>query len=130
MLTLAAIEYSPMIKAYKLYTGEDNHSHVITGVVADNLLTDAKSIRFHETPPHSTYDWHNAPTEQYVITLTGTLEFENRLGETFIIRPGEVLIAMDTTGTAHRWRMLGDEPWKRAYVAFDKDADINFVADK
>lgn len=119
-----------MIKAYKLYTGEDNHSHFITGTVAEGHLHDAVSVRFQESPPHSFYDWHNAPTEQYVVCLTGTLEFETRLGETFILHPGEVLIALDTTGSAHKWRMVDDAPWKRVYVAFNKDTVINFVPDK
>lgn len=118
-----------MIKAYKLFTGEDGHSHFISGTVAENLIHKAEGIRFKETPAVFEYDWHNAPTEQYVLTLTGTLEFETRLGEKFILRPGEVLIALDTTGSAHRWKMLGDEPWKRAYVSFAKDAEINFIPD-
>jgi len=116
-----------MIKAYKLYTGEDGHSHFIEGTVAENLIHHVVGIRFKESPPHSVYDWHNAPTEQYVLTLSGTLEFETFLGEKFILKPGEVLIALDTTGTAHRWRMIDDDPWKRVYVSFKNDADINFI---
>ena len=129
MLTLAHGKYL-MIKAYKLYTGDDNHSHFISGTVAENQLNDVVSIRFEESPPHSFYDWHNAPAEQYVISLSGMLEFETQLGEKFVLKPGEVLIALDITGTAHKWRIIGDEPWKRVYVAFDKDAAINFVPDK
>ncbi|OOQ60851.1 cupin domain-containing protein [Mucilaginibacter pedocola] len=118
-----------MIKAYKLYTGEDGHSHIKTGTVAQGVLNQASSIRFQESPPHSFYDWHNAPTTQYVITITGTLEFETALGETFLLKPGELLIAMDTTGTAHQWKMHGEDPWKRIYVAFDEGQEINFVED-
>lgn len=116
-----------MTKAYKIYTGPDGHTHVLEGTVAENHLTEATTIRFKETPPHSTYDWHTAPTTQYVITLAGTLQFETHSGEIFILKPGEVLIAMDTTGTGHKWQLLGDDPWKRVYVAFTKDTEINFV---
>lgn len=35
--------------------------------------------------------------------FVGTLEFTTRDGETFVLRPGEVLLAADTTGTGHRW---------------------------
>jgi quercetin dioxygenase-like cupin family protein len=119
-----------MIKAIKLYTGPDGHSHFITGTLVENELHKANSIRFRESPAGSSYDWHNAPTEQYVISLTGTLEFETRLGEKFILKPGEVLIALDTTGSAHRWQMIDDQPWKRAYVAFDKNDEINFIPDE
>jgi quercetin dioxygenase-like cupin family protein len=116
-----------MIKAYKLYTGADGHSHIQTGTVTQAVFNQASSIRFQESPPYSFYDWHNAPADQYVINLCGTLEFETRLGETFILRPGEVLIAMDTTGTAHQWKLIDDQPWKRAYVVFDPSQEVNFV---
>ncbi|MEO6500235.1 MAG: hypothetical protein ABIN95_14520 [Mucilaginibacter sp.] len=119
-----------MIKAYKLYTGDDNHSHIITGTVTEGELHEASSIRFKESPAHSFYDWHNAPAEQYVLSLTGTLEFETRPGEKFILKPGEVLIALDTTGTAHKWRLIDNEPWKRVYVAFAPGSVLNFVPDK
>ncbi len=117
-----------MIKAYKLYTGDDGHSHIQTGTVAEDQLHKATTIRFRESPAHSHYDWHNAPSVQYVISMCGTLEFETRPGEKFILKPGEILIAMDTTGTAHRWHMVDDDPWKRAYVTFD--GDFNFIPDE
>jgi quercetin dioxygenase-like cupin family protein len=119
-----------MIKAYKLYTGSDGHSHVQTGTVTRGVLNQASSIRFQESPPHSLYDWHNAPALQYVITLAGTLEFETFTGEKFILKPGELLIAMDITGTAHRWKLIDDEPWKRVYVVFDSPQQVNFIPDE
>jgi quercetin dioxygenase-like cupin family protein len=119
-----------MIKAYKLYTGADGHSHIQTGTVTEGIFSQASSIRFQESPPHSFYDWHNAPAEQYVITLSGTVEFETRPGETFIIKPGDLLIAMDTTGSAHKWKLIDEEPWKRIYVVFDPSQPINFIPDQ
>jgi hypothetical protein len=53
---------------------------------------------------------------QYVITLSGTLEFSTRDGDTFVLRPDEVLLAADTMGTGHRWRLIDDQPWQRLYV--------------
>jgi hypothetical protein len=50
--------------------------------------------------------------------------------ETFTIHPGDVLLATDHTGSGHRWRMLNDEPWKRAYVVFKKGANTHFVPDQ
>ncbi|WP_109606766.1 cupin domain-containing protein [Mucilaginibacter oryzae] len=119
-----------MIKAYRLYTGDDGHSHIETGKVELGQLNEALVIRFQESEPHAFYDWHNAPAEQYVITLSGTLEFETYPGEKFILKPGEILIAQDTTGTAHKWKLVDDEPWKRLYVTFDPEKPVNFVADK
>jgi quercetin dioxygenase-like cupin family protein len=119
-----------MIKAYKLYTGSDGHSHITPGFVAEGFLTEAVSISFKETAPHSFYDWHPAPATQYVICLIGTLRFETWLGETFVFKPGDVLIAMDTTGTGHKWQLIDNEPWKRAYIVFGNNATINFSEDK
>ncbi len=90
-------------------------------------MTEAISIRFKETPAYSFYDYHPAPVTQYVVTLSGTLLFETFLGDTFIFEPGDVLIAMDTTGSGHKWKMIDDQPWRRAYVAFKEDAIINFT---
>jgi quercetin dioxygenase-like cupin family protein len=130
IFSLAPSLYYPMLKAYKLYTGEDGHSHIKTGTVNEGMLNQASTVRFQESPPHSFYDWHNAPTCQYVINLLGTLEFETFPGETFILNPGEILVAMDTTGTAHRWKMKGEDPWRRVYIAFDESLPVNFVEDK
>jgi quercetin dioxygenase-like cupin family protein len=115
-----------MIKAYLLYTGEDGLSDFKEGFVSNDIMTSVVSVLFKETVPHSVYDWHPAPTTQYVVTLTGTLEFEMTSGKKFILRPGEILIAMDTTGPGHKWQMLGDDPWKRMYVLFNDANAINF----
>jgi quercetin dioxygenase-like cupin family protein len=116
-----------VIAAYRLYTGPDGHSHVERGSIAPGALIAAESILFKETPAHSSLDWHNDPIPQYVITLSGVLEFETRGGETFTLRPGEVLLAVDDTGSGHKWRLINDEPWKRAYIVFRTGADLQFV---
>lgn len=119
-----------MIRAYRLYTGNDGNSHVIPGRVNGDNLVDAPSIHFKETPPHSTFDWHNDPIPQYVITLSGVLEFATVGGETFTLHPGDVLLAEDHTGSGHKWRLINDEPWKRAYVIFKEGANTQFLPDK
>jgi quercetin dioxygenase-like cupin family protein len=119
-----------MIKAYHLYTGPDGNSHVTYGSVSGNELVASESILFKETAAHSSFDWHNDPIPQYVITLSGVLEFTTKGGETFTVHPGEVLIATDHTGTGHKWRLVNDEPWKRAYVVFKQGVDTRFVPDR
>jgi quercetin dioxygenase-like cupin family protein len=116
-----------MIRAYRLYTGPDGNSHVERGSVGGDELVEADAIHFKETPAHSALDWHNDPIPRYVITLSGVLEFRVRGGETFTIHPGDVLIALDETGTGHQWRLIDDQPWKRAYVVFKRGADTHFV---
>ena len=119
-----------MIKAYHLYTGPDGNSHVTHGSVSGNEWVASESILFKETAAQSAFDWHNDPIPQYVITLSGVLEFTTKGGETFTVHPGEVLIATDHTGTGHKWRLVNDEPWKRAYVVFKQGVDTRFVPDR
>ena len=66
------------------------------------------------------------PVPRFVITLSGTLEFQTKSGATFTIRPGDVLLAQDNSGTGHKWKLIGDEPWRRAYVVYEDGADLQF----
>ena len=118
-----------MIRAYRIYTGPDGDSHVTVGSVRPDVLVSATSIHFKETAAHSDYGWHNDPVPQYVLTLSGILEFTTKGGETFTIKPGDVLLAEDHTGTGHKWRLLNDDPWRRAYVIFTPGANTQFVPD-
>src|ERR1700751_2194536 len=64
-----------MVRAFKLYTGADGASHVLEGAIDEKDRTDVTAIHFKETPAHSAYDWHPDPEPQFVITLSGSLEF-------------------------------------------------------
>ena len=116
-----------MLHAFKLYTGPDKASHVIEGAIDESSRSDVVAIHFKESPPHASFDWHTAPEAQYVITLSGTLEFTTRDGETFVLRPGDVLVATDDIGSGHEWRMVDDQPWRRAYVVLKPGARDAFV---
>jgi quercetin dioxygenase-like cupin family protein len=108
----------------RLFSGPDGESHfeeatlalVPTGRDRATPWQDATRIRFAESPPGSELAWHTAPHRQYVITLSGTLEFTTRDGETFTLGPGDVLLAEDTVRGGHRWRLTDDQPWRRVYV--------------
>ncbi len=119
-----------MIRLVRLFTGPDGQSHVEDGEVplaaqdAVNAVAPsavATAIYFEETAAGASLDWHNDPHRRYVITLTGTVAFETRLGQTFTIAPGDILLAEDHTGGGHRWRLLGDQPWRRVYVDIPPD---------
>jgi hypothetical protein len=116
------------IRAFKLYTGPDQASHVLEGTIDDSVRTDVISIDFKETPAHSADGWHDSPQVQYVITLSGTLEFTTRDGETFVLRPGDVLLSADNAAAGHKWRLIDDQPWRRAYVVMKPGAKDSFVA--
>jgi quercetin dioxygenase-like cupin family protein len=116
-----------VIRLVRLSTGDDGQSHVDDGHVEGatvegsqvSSLLRATGVRFEESPPHSALDWHDAPRRQYVVTLSGTLEFTTRDGATFTLAPGDVLLAEDTAGGGHSWRLVDDEPWRRVYVTLD-----------
>jgi quercetin dioxygenase-like cupin family protein len=116
------------IRAFKLYTGPDNASHVLEGTIDLKDRVDVVAIHFKETPAHSSYDWHPDPEPQYVITLSGTLEFHTRDGENFVLRPGDVLLAEDNVGSGHKWSLIDDQPWRRAYVVLKPGTKDSFVA--
>jgi quercetin dioxygenase-like cupin family protein len=105
-----------MIRCVHLKTGPDGRSHVDCFNIPLETVQQATAVHFQETAAGSSLDWHTAPHVQYVITLSGTLEFTTRDGETFVLQPGDVLLAADTTGTGHRWRLIDDQPWRRVYV--------------
>jgi quercetin dioxygenase-like cupin family protein len=116
------------IRAFKLYAGPDHASHALEGTIDEKDRTDVSAIHFKESPAHSADDWHDSPESQYVITLSGTLECTTRNGETFVVRPGDVMLSEDNVGTGHKWRLIDDQPWRRAYVILKPDARDSFVA--
>lgn len=119
-----------MITAYLLYTGADGNSHFKRGQISADALVPADHALFKETAASSSFDWHNDPVPQYVITLSGILEFTTKGGESFVIKPGDVLLATDHLGTGHKWRLLDDQPWKRIYVVYRENSDTHFVPDE
>lgn len=125
-----------MIRCVRLWSGTDGVSLFEEGSIelADaergdfkSLLANANSISFRETGSGGSFQWHNAPTRQFVITLSGTLEFETQEGHKFIIYPGDILLAEDTIGSGHKWRLLNEQPWRRAYIILDSDAKVQFT---
>ena len=43
--------------------------------------------------------------------------------------PDQLLPDRHTTGSGHRWRLVGNRPWKRACVTSKKGVEYNFRAD-
>ena len=96
--------------------GTNEHGH---GTFVSELIP-CDSVRLAETEPGGVYDWHPAPRKQVVVTLTGTIEFTFGNGEVLLVKPGDVFLAADVEGRGHKWRIVGDEPWRRLYVHIDK----------
>ena len=128
-----------MIRCVRIWTGEDGNSAFEEGSIdlqggeRGDVLSGkvpVSSISYRETKSGGTFAPHDAPTRQLVVTLAGTLEFKTATGATFAIRPGDVLLAEDTTGTGHSWRLMDDQPWRRAYVIVGADTSLPFVKAK
>jgi quercetin dioxygenase-like cupin family protein len=125
-----------MIRCVRLWTGEDMASHFEEGHIelgpgprADSasVKTAAATVAFQETPAGGTLPWHTAPIRQLVLTLGGTLRFEMGDGQSFVLGPGDTLLAEDTTGGGHSWRIIGDQPWRRVYVVLPPGVAVPFV---
>jgi len=117
------------IRLIRLFIGDDDQSHFSVSEIecnkaealgATSLSEPARTITFEETAAGASLDWHNAPHRQYVITLSGRLEFVTRTGKRQVVEPGDILLAEDTSGGGHRWRLIDDQPWRRVYVAVPK----------
>jgi hypothetical protein len=126
-----------MIRCVRIWTGDDRNSHFEEGVIdlepgkRGDVLSGrmaTTSISFEETASGGAFAWHTAPIRQLVITLSGTLDFQTREGEHFMIRPGDILLAEDTVGGGHSWRLTDNQPWRRAYVILQPGTAVPFRA--
>ena len=124
-----------MIRCVRIWTGGDGNSLFEEGMIdlskgdRGDVLSDklpASTISYRETKSGGAFAPHDAPTRQFVITLSGTLEFKTATGATFTIHPGDILLAEDMAGTGHSWRLTDDQPWRRAYVIIGPDIDVPF----
>ncbi len=128
-----------MIRCVRLWTGDDDNSHFEEGVIelqagphgdiASGKLG-ATSVSFEETASGGKLAWHTAPVRQLVVTLSGTLDFETRSGQHFLLRPGDILLAEDTMGGGHNWRLTDAQPWRRVYIVLAPGAAVPFRAAK
>src|SRR5882757_854989 len=124
-----------MIRCVRLWSGDDQNSYFEEGRLEleagphADLLTGklpVTTVSFQETASGGALDWHTAPVRQLVITLSGTLDFQTRDDEHFLLRPGDILLAEDTVGSGHSWKLIDDAPWRRVYVVLGRGALVPF----
>ena len=115
-------------KVIHLYTGPDGESHFedIVIPVANKWelglrseSVKAKKIMFQEQPDDYNSDWHPAPRRQFIITLEGEGEIEIGDGTKRRFKPGDILLAEDTTGRGHISRGIKNKPRKAIVVTLE-----------
>jgi len=125
-----------MIRCVRMWTGEDGNSLFEEGMIdltpgargdAVGQSISVSALSFQETEAGGSFAWHQDPVPRFVLMLSGTIEFETASGATFTLHPGDVLLAQDNSGTGHRWRLIGDAPWRRAYVVYQDGAPLQFI---
>jgi hypothetical protein len=107
----------------RLYTGADNETHFddvsVTFVYQEygtkippvwfpqDGVRPAAGFHFVSMPAGwNGGDWHPAPRRQFIIPLSGEMEFRASDGETRVFGPGDVLLVEDTAGKGHVSRMV------------------------
>lgn len=63
-------------------------------------------IIFRKVLPDYDYEFHTAPSRQFIILLDGEIEIETSLGEKRQFTAGQVIQVEDITGKGHRTRNL------------------------
>jgi hypothetical protein len=124
-----------MIRCVRIWTGEDQNSHVEEGWIDlkpgahGDLLSgriEVTSASLQETDPgrHLCLAHRaRAPAGRHPERHP---RFQHRGGQHFVLAPGDILLAEDTTGGGHTWRLVDDQPWRRLYVVLGKDAPVPF----
>ena len=119
------------IKTIRLYNLPDGSCTFETGRVLNRATIQSKGFfaQTHIDPYQKVA--HPAPRRQFVATLKGVLEFKVTNGDTFIIEPGILLIAEDTQGPGHTWRLMDGAEWHRLYIPLiDEDgSEAIFIKD-
>jgi quercetin dioxygenase-like cupin family protein len=115
-------------KYIRLYAGTDGESHfedvkiplaIKRGVGQQSEFREATGIIFIESNSSKQLDWHNAPRRQFIINLEGEREVEIGDGTRRILRPGDILLAEDTTGRGHITRLVKGKSHKAVFVTLD-----------
>jgi uncharacterized cupin superfamily protein len=111
-----------------LYTGADGESHFrdvevkiketgSRGQRSEPMK--ATGIFFSTTGADYNLDWHNAPRQQFVITLEGQVEITASDGTKRRFGPGDIMLADDTTGRGHISRAVNNKPRKAIFVTLE-----------
>ena len=119
-----------MIRCVRLWTGDDGDSHFEEGTIdlskgeRGDVLSEvvaAAGLSFQETKSGGSYEWHQDPVPRFVVTLAA--RSNSKLEEASALLSVPAISSWGGhSGSGHRWKLIGDEPWRRAYVVFPTGA--------
>jgi hypothetical protein len=119
---------------YRIYTGEDGHSHIEEIEIGGDLLpmtdlgpdhrpvTDviaARGLHLHRTAPPYYNAFHLQPVRRFIVVLEGQIEIGVKDGTSRRFNPGDVTLREDMTGSGHYSRVTSATPAVTAVVDLD-----------
>ncbi|MDN3656080.1 hypothetical protein QWZ08_10615 [Ferruginibacter paludis] len=87
----------------------DSHFEVVYVPLVDkgimgslSMPFETNALIFRENKADYDWDFHNAPTRQFIILLDGEIKITTSLGVVRRFRGGEILLVEDTAGAGHK----------------------------
>jgi len=117
------------MKAIRLLNDVLGNSYFEVGTLPEYYKIEAEFFNIQTKIQPWQQEQHTAPRYQFVVTLKGKLEFTTSEGKSFIIEPGVILIAKDTEGEGHSWKIIEGEYWERIYIVPNQNDLDCFIQD-
>ena len=109
----------------RMFTGPDGLSHLEPMDMPVSQLIKVAAFQFSRSsaaqPNARTLEFHNAPHNRYVVTLSGAAEIvvSGDNNKKFVADRDHILLAADTTGKGHTTRAIGPEDWVTIFIEVD-----------
>ncbi|CAM9932530.1 unnamed protein product [Discosporangium mesarthrocarpum] len=85
-------------------------------------LIGGTGVIFRETPGEYDFDFHVAPTRQFVVSLDAGVDIEVSNGTRRVFPAGTVMFLEDTWGQGHRSRAVGGMPRRSLFIPILDDS--------
>jgi hypothetical protein len=79
----------------------------------------AKHVMLRRNEPGYDYDWHVAPSRQFIVLLDGAIEIETSDGARRTFRGGDILLMEDTTGRGHRTKNIEARERRSLFIVLE-----------
>ncbi len=121
-------KYFTYTRLYSDSAGESRFEDVKIGLADQgpvgylSSMFGVKDIQFRLNEPDYDWDFHNAPSRQFIILLDGDIEITTSLGETRKFSGGDILLAEDTAGKGHRTRNVRQQIRRSVFIRLSGDS--------